>query len=118
MLFTNQLRDDAVQVLRSLVGPVRSERGCSHTELISAKEDGAVVTWVSAWNSRSDLDRHLKSTHFRRLLAVMELAAETPDVVFEDGSELRGLDLIHEVIGGAEDSRLPDVSNLDSNIPT
>jgi quinol monooxygenase YgiN len=116
--FGADLREEAVQVLRTLVGPVRSQPGCSQTLLMCDVQDAAVITWVSRWRSRPDLDRHLRTTHFRRLLALMELAAETPDVVFEDGSELRGIDLIHEVIGGADDSRSPHVSDLESNTPT
>jgi len=116
--FGTDLREEAVQVLRTLVGPVRSQPGCSQTLLMCDVQDEAVITWVSRWRSRPDLDRHLRTTHFRRLLALMELAAETPDVVFEDGSELRGIDLIHEVIGGDDDSRSPHVSDLESNTPT
>jgi len=94
------LRDEALQVLRSLKGPVRSQPGCTQTLLMNDVHNDAVVTWVSRWRTRPDLDRHIKSKHFRRILAVMELAAEPPEIEFEIGSGLRGIDLIDEVIGG------------------
>jgi quinol monooxygenase YgiN len=118
MAFALAPRDQALQVLRSLKGPVRSQPGCAQTLLMQDVHDDSVITWVSRWRSRDALDQHLRSTHFRRLMAVMELAAEAPDVVFEDGSELRGLDLIHEVIGGAGDPRSPQPTDLDPSIPT
>ena len=118
MAFVLGPREQALQVLRSLKGPVRSHPGCAQTLLMHDVDDDSVITWVSRWRNRDALDRHLRSAHFRRLMAVMELAAEHPEVLFESGGELRGLDLIHEVIGRAEDPRVPHVSDLDPNIPT
>ena len=118
MAFAHAPRDQALQVLRSLKGPVRSQPGCAQTLLMQDVHDDSVITWVSRWRSRDALDHHLRSTHFRRLMAVMELAAEAPHVAFEECSELRGLDLIHEVIGGAGDPRSPQSTDLDPNTPT
>jgi quinol monooxygenase YgiN len=118
MSFTIEVRDEAVLVLRSLVGPVRSQPGCTQTLLMRDEQDDAAVTWVSRWDDRADLDRHLRSDHFRRILAVMELAVERPDIVFECSSDLRGLDLIDEVLGGTDDPRRPRSTDPESNIPT
>jgi quinol monooxygenase YgiN len=118
MAFAAELREEALQVLCTLVGPVRSQPGCTQTLLMNDVQNDTIVTWISRWRRRPDLDQHLRSDHFRRILAVMELAAEAPDVMFEDGSELRGLDLIDEVIGGADDPRTSRSTNLDPNTPT
>jgi len=118
LTLSDDRRDEALRVLRSLVGPVRSQPGCVQTQLMADVQSHHVVTWVSRWRTRPDLERHLRSTHFRRILAVMELAAENPYVEFEAGGELRGLDLVHEVIGGAADPRSPQPTELDPSIPT
>jgi len=102
-------------VLRTLVGPVRSHAGCTQTLLMSDVQNDAVITWVSRWRTRPDLDRHLRSSHFRRILAVMELAAEPPDIDFGCGTELRGLDLIEEVIGGAGAHQPSNAVNVNQN---
>ena len=70
MAFARAPRDQALQVLRSLKGPVRSQPGCAQTLLMHDVHDDSVITWVSRWHSRDALDRHLRSAHFRRLLAV------------------------------------------------
>ncbi len=101
MTFEPGLRDEVLHVLSALKGPVRSSPGCTQTLLMSDVHNDAVVTWVSRWRTRSDLDRHIQSKYFRRILAVMELATEQPEIEFEIGSDLRGLDLIDEVIGPA-----------------
>jgi quinol monooxygenase YgiN len=113
MRFDAGLRAEAIQVLRTLVGPVRSQPGCTHTLLMLDVQDEAVITWVSRWQDRSSLERHLRSTHFRRILAVMELAAERPEVEFDCGGELLGFDLVHEVIGGADRPRAPEAGELE-----
>ena len=115
MDFEPGLRDEALQVLRSLKGPVRSHSGCAKTLLMHDVQNDAVITWVSRWRSRADLDGHLCSDHFRRILAVMELAAEPPHIEFECGSELRGLDLIDEIIGGADAPRHTPATDLGDN---
>ncbi len=100
MNFGPENRAGALQVLRSLKGPVRSQPGCTQTLLMSDVQDSSVLTWVSRWRSRMELDRHIQSDHFRRILSVMELASSAPEIEFESGSELWGLDLIDEVLGG------------------
>jgi quinol monooxygenase YgiN len=105
MNFGSENRTGALQVLRSLKGPVRSQSGCTQTLLMSDVQDSSVLTWISRWRNRETLDRHLKSNHFRRILAVMELAADPPQIEFESGCELWGLDLIDEVLGGETVSR-------------
>ena len=55
MEFTPQTCDEAAAVLRSLVGPVRSEPGCSATRLLRDTEDGRELTWVEEWRGVEDL---------------------------------------------------------------
>jgi len=115
MSFASDHREEALQVLRTLVGPVRSHAGCTQTLLMSDVQNDEIITWVSRWRTRPDLDRHLRSSHFRRLLAVMELAAEPPDIDFECGTELRGLDLLEEVLGGGKACQPPYAANVNQN---
>ena len=91
--------DEAAQVLRSLVGTVRAEPGCCATRLLQGLDAAASVTFVEEWRSRDDLQRHLRSPAFRKVLAVMELAARAPNVEIDDVSSRRGFDLVEELLG-------------------
>jgi quinol monooxygenase YgiN len=97
--FTPQTCDEAAAVLRSLVGPVRSEPGCSATRLLSDTEDGCGLTWVEEWRSVEDFERHLRATAFRQILAVIELAAGPPLVEIDDVTSRRGFELVEEILG-------------------
>jgi len=101
MEFTPQTRDQAAAVLRSLVGPVRSEAGCSATRLTRDTEDGCGLIWVEEWRSAEDFERHLRAEAFRQILAVIELAARPPEVEIDDINSRRGFELIEEMLSGA-----------------
>ncbi len=99
MEFVPQLVGEAVQVLRSLLGPVRAEPGCSATRLLRDVDDGGVLTFVEEWRNEASLEGHLRAPTFRTILAVMDLAATAPTVEIDGISSRRGFDLVVEVLG-------------------
>jgi quinol monooxygenase YgiN len=98
MVFSVKSRDEAVSVLRSLVGPVRSEPGCSATRLLMDVECDGALTWVEEWRSPAGFERHLQSPTFRSILAVMELAAARPEVEIDDVARRRGFEMVAETL--------------------
>lgn len=99
MTFSARARDEAAAVLRSLVGPVRSEPGCSATRVQRDADDACSMTWVSEWRSFEAFEAHLRSPAFRQILEVIELADRRPTVEIDDVASRRGLDLIQEIFG-------------------
>jgi len=91
--------DEATLVLRSLVGTVRSEPGCGATRLLRDLDDPGHLTFIAEWRSRADLQRHLGSAAFRKILAVMELASREPVVEIDEIASRRGFDLVEETLG-------------------
>lgn len=104
MEFTQQTIEEAAVVLRTLIGPVRSEAGCSATRLSLNADNARQLTWVEEWRGREDFERHLRDTDFRQILAVIELAAGPPVVEIDDVVSRQGFELIEEILGcaGAE----------------
>jgi len=99
MEFSPETCDEAAAVLRSLVGPVRSEPGCNATQLLKCAGNDHGLTWVEEWRSEEDFERHLRSAVFRRILAVIELAAVSPVVEIDDVASRRGFGLVEEILG-------------------
>ena len=97
--FTPRARDEAVAVLRTLIGPVRSEPGCTVTRLQTREEDDRRLTWVEEWRDVKDFERHLRGAAFRQILAVIEMAAEPPVVEIDDVASRRGFELVEEMLG-------------------
>ena len=99
MEFAPQSEGEAVQVLRSLLGPVRAEPGCSATRLLRDLNEALSVTFVEEWRDGESLQRHLRAATFRTILAVMDLAAAAPTVEIDEISSRRGFDMVEELLG-------------------
>jgi len=99
MELTPDVIDEALQVLRSLVGPVRAEPGCTATRLLMDLGDPLAITFVAEWQDRRDLQQHLRGASFRRILATIELAARAPTLEIDEVLSRRGFDLIEEELG-------------------
>jgi len=101
MEFAPQSCEEAAAVLRTLVGPVRSESGCNATRLLINAKSSCKLTWVEEWTSIEDFERHLRDSSFRQILAVIELASGPPVVEIDDVASRRGFELIEEILGFA-----------------
>jgi len=90
---------DIVRLLRSLVEPTRVETGCVSCALYTDLQDPNVVVWVEEWSSRDNLERHLRSTKYRKILEALEMSQQSPDVRFNTVVETSGMRLIEEARG-------------------
>jgi len=100
MVFSTHSCNEAVAVLRSLLGPVRAERGCSATRLLRDFDESCTLTWVSEWRSPADIDHHFRAATFRSLLAVMELAVARPEVEIDEVTSRQGFEFVEQRLGG------------------
>jgi quinol monooxygenase YgiN len=60
-------------------------------------DDENVISLVEEWVSQCDLERHIRSPNYRRLLAVMESSLEPPSVVFNTVSRAAGIEVIEAI---------------------
>ena len=98
MTFAPARVDEAAATLRSLVGPVRSEPGCSATRVHRGAEQSLELSWVSEWRSIEEFERHLRAPSFRQIVAVIEMADGPPEVEIDDVNSRRGFELIEEIL--------------------
>ena len=99
MVFAPRACVEAASVLRSLIGPVRAKPGCSTTRFQMDFGDQCGLTWVEEWRTIEGFEQHLRSSAFRRILAVIELAAGPPEVEIDDVASRRGFELVEEILG-------------------
>ncbi len=100
--------DEAAATLRSLVGPVRSEAGCTATRLLASPEEGCKLSWMEEWRDVEAFENHLRGPSFRTILAVIELAAAPPVVEIDDIASRRGFELVEELLKGVGSDRRPE----------
>jgi len=90
-------RGEIMQKLRSLIGPTLAERGCVACHLQQDADDPNMLTFTEEWGEQADLDLHMASNEYRRLLAVMDMADKPPKVTIMTVQKASGLDRIAKV---------------------
>ena len=96
---TQESRDKILQALRSLIEPIRVETGCVSCAVYFDLQDPNSIVLVEDWRTRGDLERHLGTAQYKKILEVMELSSEEPVVRFNSVVETKGLRLVAKVRG-------------------
>jgi len=91
-----------IDALRSTLAPSHLDHGCRSARVFREADDSGGVLLVEEWATPADLERHIRTPSFRRVLAVLELSRTAPDVVYVEGARVRGLEWIAEVLGRSD----------------
>jgi quinol monooxygenase YgiN len=87
-------RDEVLELLRSIQGPVRAQAGCAAFHIYEEHASGEAIVLVEQWVSAEALDAHLRSEAYRRILAALELSGSPPEVRFDHVTATEGLELV------------------------
>jgi len=93
------LNGEIVRLLLSLIEPTRVETGCISCGLYKDLHDPSIIIWVEEWNTQEDLERHLRSRQYKKILAAFDMSSEQPDMRFNTVVETKGMKLIEEALG-------------------
>ncbi len=92
-------KEEIVLLLRSLIEPTRVETGCISCRLYHEVHDPHAITWVEEWSSKDDLNSHLRSTQYKKILAALDMSDVKPEIRFDTVIETKGMQLIEEARG-------------------
>jgi quinol monooxygenase YgiN len=87
-------RNEVVRTLNSLLGPTQVQPGCISCRIYSEVEDKNVLILLEEWNSQADVDRHLRSNDYKKVLAVMDMSNTQPEIKFNTISDTKGMETI------------------------
>jgi quinol monooxygenase YgiN len=90
---TSKLKE-ILQSVRPLLAPTRVLSGCVSISFYQNIENPNVLSLVEEWQSQADLDYHLCSDEFKRLLSVMEMSSRKPEIRFMTISRTAGLEAV------------------------
>jgi len=96
MVFVPQKIDDALQILRSIIERIRAEAGCISCSVYQDTDSEYVIVLEEKWRSDEDLQRHLRSEDYRKVLLVMEMACRPPEIRFDTIKETMGVEFIEK----------------------
>ena len=66
-------RKELCQTISLLIGALRKEKGCERCDFYRSMEDEHELCILEEWDTRENLNSHLKSEHFRVLRGAMSL---------------------------------------------
>ena len=88
---------EMVRTLRSLMLPLQAAPGFGACRLYVDVDDPNAICYVEEWLTPEDLDRQIRSSHYTRLLALMEAASEPPDLRLNWVTDVKGLEYLETV---------------------
>ena len=91
-------RRDLLETMRGMLEPARVERGCLSYRLYEDVEDSNAFVLLEEWETQQDLESHIRTENQQRLLALIELLSEQPELRFNTVSHTAGMDLIEKVL--------------------
>lgn len=68
----NFVREDklpeTLKLYEELVEASRQEAGCISYDLFQDEQDATILTMLETWESKEDLENHMKTEHFTRIV--------------------------------------------------
>ncbi len=96
--------EELVRTLRSLMLPLQAAPGFVSCRLYTEADRPEALCYLEEWGTPEALDDHLRSSHFTRLLSLMEAAAEPPELRLNWIAEVKGLEYLEKVRLGKRQS--------------
>lgn len=106
MVVSPQQAAAIVRALRLLMLPLPAARGFVSCHLSQDAADAGLILYTEEWQSTEDLDRQIVSHHYTQLLALMEEAAEKPELKLHWVTDVKDLTYL-ETVRQRESHRAP-----------
>ena len=96
MLIPKKRRSEVLGILSSVAERCRFESGCISCRVYQGVEVDHAVMLEEVWRNEEDLERHLRSDEYRKVLLVVEMALEPPEIRFHTISHSTGVETIEK----------------------
>ena len=92
-------RTEVMQTLLSMIEPTQKGRGCVSCHVLRDMEDKNVFSLIEEWETREDLDDHIKSDRFSALLGTKSLLSEPQQIEIHTVSNSEGMERVKSIRG-------------------
>ncbi len=83
-------RKEILQTFRSLLNPMECELGCKSCRIYRELDNDEAVIVVQEWDSKTDLEEHLRSDEFAILIGAMSLLRKPETVEYQVLDHIEG----------------------------
>ena len=88
---------EMIQTLQSLMVLLPAAPGFISCRLCQEADDANSICYEEKWHTPEDLDRQIRSSHYTRLLAIMEEAVKPPELRLNWVTDVKGLEYLEAV---------------------
>jgi len=96
MLIPFEKHNEVLEILSPMAEQIQFEPGCISCRLYRGVENELAILLEELWTSDEDMQRHLRSDKYRRILLVVEMAAESPEIRFDTIAHSSGVEIIEK----------------------
>ena len=86
---------EVTQTLLSMIEPTGKEAGCLSYAVFCDIEDKNRFSLLEEWETREDMDQHIRSHRFGVLLGTKALLSEPPKIQIHTVSQSEGMETVH-----------------------
>jgi len=94
MLIPLEKQSEALDILGSTIEQTQFEPGCLSCRVYRGVEDARAIMLEELWASDEDVQLHLQSDKYRKILLVVEMAEEPPEIRFDTIDHSTGVETI------------------------
>jgi len=87
-----------LEAARYVAEQTRLIRGCNRFLIFQDLEERNDFILVEEWDSRGELQKHMRSANFRNMLAILELASRQPEIQLSSFDDSSGTDLLEKMV--------------------
>jgi len=95
---TNSSANKIIEALRSVVNPLQFNKNCLKTGVWQNADDPNSIMVLEIWKNMPELEKYLQSSHYKRMIEVIEMSAEKPEIRFIDSEMALGLEWLEKII--------------------
>jgi len=92
-------RTEMMQTLLSMIEPAGKEKGCLSYDVFCDLEDNHVFSLIEEWETREDLDLHIRSERFSVLLGTKSLLVKPLEMKIHTVSHSEGVEVFNTLRG-------------------
>ena len=94
MVTASHNRLGIIQTFKQLIGPTEARAGCRGCRLLQDLGSENRLLYLELWECESELKSRIGSSSFMKVLALMELSTQQPELMIRTINRTRGLETI------------------------
>jgi quinol monooxygenase YgiN len=98
-----QKRGEALKILKAMVAQNQARPDdCVFCRICEDALEDNTLQFEEMWKSQEELEHHLRSDDYRKVLLVLEMASKQPEIRFDTISSSTGIETIEKARGRAK----------------